>query len=125
MRSIVWVALGGATGSVLRFLMQRLLNPISTDQFPWGTWLVNMSGCLLIGLLWAWGQKNHALSPEARFFLLAGLCGGFTTLSAFSQESLALLQAKQYLIFLSYALATILGGWCCTWAGYKLIDSLL
>lgn len=119
-RLLLFVAVGGALGSALRFAMQRSLNPIEQDAFPIGTLLVNILGCLLLGIVWGLSDKYHSFSEETKFFLLTGLCGGFTTLSAFSQESLLMMKAERFSILSIYLLITVVGGWLATWAGYKM-----
>ncbi|MFM8710635.1 MAG: fluoride efflux transporter CrcB [Sphingomonadales bacterium] len=118
-RHLLFVAAGGALGSVLRYSLQRLLNPAQQDAFPSGTWLVNVLGCLLIGIGWGISEKYSILSEETKLFLFTGLCGGFTTLSAFSHESLLLIKTDRFAIFALYLTATLVGGWIATWAGYK------
>lgn len=122
-RLLFFVAVGGALGSALRFTMQRLLNPVEQNAFPTGTLLVNILGCLLLGIGWGLSDKYHSVSEETKLFLLTGLCGGFTTLSAFSQESLLMIRAERFFILAIYLLITILGGWLATWAGYKIFTA--
>lgn len=118
MKAFLWVALGGAAGSLLRFAVQR---PLNLDAFPWGTLLVNLAGCALIGLLWGFAGRG-ALNESGRQLLMSGFCGGFTTLSAFSLESNTLLQQGRTGLFFLYAAATFLGGLLATFAGYKVIS---
>ncbi|ABI56173.1 fluoride efflux transporter FluC [Alkalilimnicola ehrlichii MLHE-1] len=105
MNTGVWVALGGALGAVLRYLLDWL--PLGV--FPWDTLLVNTLGCLAIG--WVAGRTAvdgpRPLPEQARQFLMTGVCGGFTTFSVFSLESVALLQAGAVLPALGYMLATV------------------
>ena len=86
------VALGGLLGSSARYLVtgwaQRLLGP----SFPWGTAIVNVTGCFLIGLLMTWGVGSIPMRVESRLFLVTGLLGGFTTFSAFGYETMRFLQ---------------------------------
>lgn len=112
--SWLWVALGGAAGSVARYGLQQALN----DKFPFGTLLVNVAGCLLIGLLWGW--LTHQQSSVARLLLVSGFCGGFTTFSAFAQESIALLQQQRIGLFILYGAFSVAGGLLATFAGFKL-----
>ncbi|MEN9512116.1 MAG: fluoride efflux transporter CrcB [Bacteroidota bacterium] len=108
-----WVAIGGAVGSVLRFLMARLL-PLSASGFPTATLLVNLSGCLLIGML-------AVVLPQGwpRLLLVTGVLGGFTTYSGFGLETQQLLaQGRTSTAFL-YLGATWIGGLICTAAGWK------
>ena len=108
-----WVAIGGAVGSVLRFLMARLL-PLSASGFPTATLLVNLSGCLLIGML-------AVVLPQGwpRLLLVTGVLGGFTTYSGFGLETQMLLQEGRNGTALAYLLITVLGGMICTAAGWK------
>src|SRR5688500_12748529 len=106
MAQAIWIALGGAAGSLVRAACQRWLN---AERFPYGTLLVNLTGCLLIGMLWALYSRQH-LSDQGRALLMTGFCGGFTTFSAFSQESLQLLQEKGAPYFLLYTFASVGGG---------------
>lgn len=118
MRQLLFVALGGAAGSVLRFLCQRTFNNFI---FPYGTMAVNIAGCFLIGLFFGLLQKN-TISAFNHLFLATGFCGGFTTFSAFSQESLLLLTQQRWAFFLFYVLGSVAAGLLATFAGYKLIN---
>jgi CrcB protein len=116
------VALGGAVGSVLRFWLSQLVqNSFSQRtsmgspwfEFPWGTLLVNASGSLLIGLLLPLVQKNSL--GEA--FLLIGVCGGYTTFSAFSLQSLQLCEKGHLFPAAAYVAASIVSCLLATGAG--------
>jgi CrcB protein len=109
--------LGGAAGSVLRLLCQRAFNH---PGFPYGTLMINIAGCLLIGILFGLLQKNN-LSANLYLLLASGFCGGFTTFSAFSQESMQLLMQQRWALFLFYTLVSITAGLLATFTGYKLI----
>jgi CrcB protein len=101
MYAYLLVALGGAIGSVSRFGLSTLIARRWDDSFPWGTIIVNASGSLLIGLLAALASVNTKLTPDARqflvHFLIIGICGGYTTFSSFSLQTLTLLQSRHYL----------------------------
>jgi CrcB protein len=115
------VALGGALGSVLRFLASGVAHRLLPGLlFPVGTLTVNVIGSLLIGLLGGAAESRAFLVPEARVFLFTGLLGGFTTFSAFAFESLGLaLDAAWWRLALNVAAQLVLGlgG---AWAGYGL-----
>lgn len=115
MQSLLLVGLGGAAGSMLRFLCQRWWN----HSFPYGTLAVNLAGCFLIGILWGLALKN-SIDDHARLLLMTGFCGGFTTFSAFTQESIQLLQQQRLLHFFVYLGLSITAGLLATFAGYKL-----
>ena len=89
------IALGGAAGSLLRYLVGGAVQRTSASGFPIGTMFVNVSGCFLIGIL-VRQFLNMQLSPELRALLIVGFCGGFTTFSTFSAETLGLIEGGEY-----------------------------
>ena len=114
MNNVLLVGLGGAAGSMLRYLVQRWI-PLS---FPLATLLVNLSGCFIIGMLW--GLSARSISEEKRLLLSTGFCGGFTTFSAFSQESVQMISENRWRTFALYLTASVAGGLTATWLGYKI-----
>jgi CrcB protein len=92
MRVIWYVAVGGALGSVIRYLVGVAVQGRAGLDFPAGTLIVNLSGCLLLGFLIHYALATPAITPEVRALLTAGLCGGYTTFSTFSYETVALIQ---------------------------------
>jgi CrcB protein len=93
--TVLWVALGGAIGSVLRFSLgegMRRLPALAT--FPWATLSINVVGCFVIGWFMRWAGTTGA-TPQLRAFVAIGICGGFTTFSTFAAENLALLQSGE------------------------------
>jgi len=86
------VALGGASGALLRYGATLLTQRYLGQRFPWGTLLVNLMGCFLLGALLAWSSERSALSEPTRLFLTVGLLGAFTTFSTFGNETLELLR---------------------------------
>ena len=94
----LFVFLGGGTGSVLRYLMGMW---IGSAAFPWATLAVNAVGSLAIGLFGGWAAR-FGWSEALRLSLMTGLCGGFTTFSTFSKESLALIESGRYGLFVLY-----------------------
>ncbi|MEO8579837.1 MAG: fluoride efflux transporter CrcB [Gemmatimonadales bacterium] len=89
------IAVGGAAGSLLRYLVGGAVQRTSAGGFPVGTMFVNVSGCFLIGILLR-QFLNMQLSPELRAFLIVGFCGGFTTFSTFSAETVGLIEGGEY-----------------------------
>jgi fluoride exporter len=89
------IALGGAAGSLLRYLVGGAVQRMSDSGFPVGTMVVNVSGCFIIGIL-VRQFLNMQLSPELRALLIVGFCGGFTTFSTFSAETLGLIEGGEY-----------------------------
>src|SRR5688500_16718578 len=113
MMQVLIVAIGGAGGSVLRYGLQRALN----TQFPIGTLSVNIFGCFLIGWLWAVSVKG--LNEEMRLLLMTGFCGGFTTFSAFTLESIQLMMNGRWIAFSVYTVSSVIGGLLGTYLGFK------
>ena len=102
--------LGGGIGSVLRYGVQLLMpGRVEACQFPWATFAVNILGSFLIGLFYALSARL-SLSDELRLLLTAGLCGGFTTFSTFSNDSLALLRQGDVALCLAYIILSVLLG---------------
>lgn len=110
---VVFVFLGGGVGSVLRYLVALAI----PAAFPWATLAVNVGGSLAIGLFGGWSERFGW--PEAlRLALTVGLCGGFTTFSTFSKESLALAQSGRWCAFAAYVFGSVALGLAAVMLGY-------
>jgi len=92
---LLWIALGGAAGSVLRYLVGGAAQRMSGAAFPFGTLIVNVTGCFVIGAL-TQHYMNTQTHPYLRAALITGFCGGYTTFSAFSLETVGLLEGGEY-----------------------------
>ena len=117
-KNILLVALGGSLGSIARYLSSKYITSISSHPFPTGTLLVNIIGCLLIGLFYGLSVKQNYLTPEFRLLLMTGFCGGFTTFSAFTLEGMNLLHQQRVFLFLLYFAASVIIGLAATFLGY-------
>lgn len=115
---------GGFLGSGLRYLAQRLFAVILPVTFPFATLTVNVLGSLLLGIIYAMGEKSNILGPEVRIFLAVGICGGFTTFSTFSLDTVNLLRDGEYLYLTIYITASVLLGIFATLSGIWIIKSL-
>jgi fluoride exporter len=121
MMSLLLVALGGALGAVARWKLGGLVLQHTIDgRFPASTFLVNLLGCLVAGLLAGLATKLDMLSHEARLFLFTGLLGGFTTFSAFGIETVALLRRGEMGIASAYVIASVAAGVGGVWLGMLL-----
>lgn len=120
LKTFVVIFCGGGIGSVLRYAVQLLLHErIVPYSFPWATLTVNVAGCFLIGLFYALSARLQ-LSDELKLMLTAGLCGGFTTFSTFSNDILALLKQGEVSLFVIYVCASIILGVLAVFAGSQL-----
>jgi len=117
-KNILLIGLGGGIGSMCRYWASLLL---LNKSFPVVTLLINISGSFIIGLVAAYALKNEWFAANWKLFLATGICGGFTTFSAFSLENLQLLQQGKYLWALLYIAASIVLGLIATFFGYKLM----
>lgn len=119
-RAVLLVGLGGALGSIARYLCQRWAAQHFPHAFPLGTFAVNLTGCILIGIFWSFTIKGDPLHEGWKLFLMTGICGGYTTFSAFGLESIGLLKDNRTGFFLLYVLGSVTLGILATFAGMKL-----
>lgn len=120
-KNILLVALGGSLGSVMRYLCQRWVALYYPHHFPYGTFAVNIVGCLLIGVFWGFTFKSFTDNEHWKLFLMTGICGGFTTFSAFTLEGIGLLKEDRLGLFFMYVAGSVVLGLMATWAGMKFI----
>jgi CrcB protein len=118
----VAVAVGGALGSVARFWLTGVMAALTGPNFPWGTLLINVLGSFVIGLVagFTLTPAQIAVHPEIRIFLMTGICGGFTTFSAFSLQTLELMQAGEFAPAAGYAAGSVVACVVATFGGWML-----
>lgn len=119
MKSIAWVALGGAFGSILRYAVALWLKPEPSLAFPFHTLLVNVIGCLVIGFVFSF-LLTVPNEQYYRLFIITGILGGFTTFSSFGLEAVYLFQHKEFAKAFTYILLSNILGLAAVWAGYSL-----
>jgi CrcB protein len=120
MKQILLVFLGGGLGSALRYLIGKQLNG-GTSGLPLGTLTVNVVGCLVIGLLMGMALKNNSISENSLLFLATGLCGGFTTFSAFAYENAVFLKSGDVFSFALYTFGSLLLGFGAVFIGIWIV----
>ena len=125
MKEILLVGLGGFLGSAARYKLGGLvLHLAGQGRFPFGTFTVNILGCLLIGGLMGAADRYNVLGPDTRLFLIVGLLGGFTTFSAFGLEAMELMRRGDLGIAMLYAGASVVLGIAAVWLGFKFVSIL-
>lgn len=125
MNKILVIGFGGFIGAVARYYASGLPYRWLGPSFPYGTLLVNVLGCLVIGALMSLGEERNVFSPELRLFVFIGILGAFTTFSTFGYETLKLLQDAQF----GYALWNVGGNvllcLAAVWGGWTAVRAIL
>jgi CrcB protein len=123
MKTLLLVGLGGGLGSMLRYLVTCFVASRIT-RFPaiWGTFAVNFTGCLLIGIAIGLSERYAWFSPQMRWFVATGICGGYTTFSAFAYENINLMRNGNYVMSLVYILTSVIVCFIATFIGYGVVS---
>lgn len=120
MFTYIWVAIGGAIGTLLRYQINLMFTARFGEAMPWGTIFINISGSFAIGLFAALTEAGGRwpVPPEIRTFILVGLCGGYTTFSSFSLQTLTLIQSGEILRAISNVVASVVICLLAVWIGF-------
>jgi CrcB protein len=110
LKTLFIIGSGSFFGGIARYLTSKIVQNSIVSAFPFGTMVVNLLGCLLIGLIFGISERTNLINDEWRIFLTVGFCGGFTTFSAFANENVTLLKDGNFLYFALYTgLSVFLG----------------
>ncbi|MFT3986376.1 fluoride efflux transporter CrcB [Aestuariivirga sp.] len=123
--TILWVALGGAIGSALRYLVNITVGPAYGSEFPWHTLIINVIGCFVMGAIVSLMALKLNVSNDMRAFLTTGIIGGFTTFSAFSLDFATLVERKAYGFAGAYAMGSVVFSLLAVFAGLWLVRAAL
>ena len=118
----LFIAVGGAIGSVLRYAVQGWFRDAFGARFPWGTFVVNISGCLVIGLLAGYFAGPRLVREEYRIGLMIGVLGGYTTFSSFGLETFSLASDGQLRLALVNMVMSCVVGFVAVWIGYRMAE---
>lgn len=120
-KSLLIVGIGGFIGTVVRFVITRYFQYNGSSVFPWSTFIVNIAGCLLIGLIYGITEKGEFLSSDVRLFFTVGICGGFTTFSTFSNDSFLLVQEQEWFRLALYTSLSVFLGLMAVYLGRMMV----
>lgn len=117
MKQILFVGLGGAVGSIVRYLISVLTMKHYETSFPVATFIVNIAGCFIAGLIFGLFTHETSEAQNLKLLLLTGFCGGFTTFSAFALENVKLINSGSMATAISYILMSVAAGLLAVWLG--------
>jgi len=123
-RLLLIIGSGSFIGGIARFLISRYIQGQALSTFPYGTFVVNVAGCFLIGIFYGLSERGNLMNAELRMFLTVGFCGGFTTFSTFANENISLLREGDFFYFALYTSLSIFLGLMATYTGNLIIKAL-
>ncbi|MBL7996298.1 fluoride efflux transporter CrcB [bacterium] len=112
------IGIGGAIGAIGRYTLQGIVYQFTGTGFPYGTWVVNMIGCFLIGLFVELTDNRYYVDPQIRIFITVGILGGFTTFSTFGYETFSLLRDGEFMRASYNIVSSVLIGLAAVWLGF-------
>ena len=120
-RTLFYIGIGSCTGGISRYLLSKYVQNMTRSGFPIGTFMVNIIGCFIIGLLYGLFDRGNLMNTNLKLFLTVGFCGGFTTFSTFMGDNFQLIKAGNFFYCSVYMAASIICGYLFLFLGYSLI----
>ena len=124
MQKYLFIAVGGALGSAARYWVGSTISGRIGTKFPYGTIVINLSACIIIGFALTYFGKRADLSPAWRFLVAIGFIGAYSTFSTYEWETLSTLRSGAFLLAALYAVGSLVLGLAATWCGTALADLL-
>ena len=124
MKELIYIFIGGGIGSIVRYILGRWVNAFHNSNFPFGTLTINIIACFVLGFIIGLADHKQLLSPASRLFWAVGFCGGFSTFSAFSSETLALIQQGQNSTMILYILLSVVVCMTATFGGLLIAERI-
>ena len=124
MQKYVLIALGGALGSMARYWVGSTIANRMGTKFPYGTFVINITACVIIGFTLTYLGKRADLSPAWRFLVPVGFIGAYSTFSTFEWETLSTMRSGAFFLAALYAAGSLILGLAATWCGTALADLL-
>jgi CrcB protein len=124
MLKIIFIALAGLTGTLLRYWLSGLVARQYGETFPWGTMAVNLAGCFLAGVVFNLSEERFLVNPTLRTVILIGLLGGFTTFSSYGLQTFTLLRDGEFALATVNVVTSNLLGLFMVWVGYVLVKAI-
>lgn len=124
MQKFLFVALGGALGSMARYWVGVTVAGRMGTRFPWGTFVINITACAIIGFSMTWLGKRTGINPAWRFLIPIGFVGGYSTFSTYEWETLSALRSGAFLVAAAYSIGSLVLGLAATWCGAMLAELL-
>ncbi|MGE5480865.1 MAG: fluoride efflux transporter CrcB [Chloroflexota bacterium] len=125
LKQVIIIGTGGFIGTVARYLTTELAHKSINTNFPLATLAINLAGCFLIGVFFGLFEKGNLMSAELRLFLTVGFCGGFTTFSAFANDSINLYSDSEFLYLSLYLGVSVFAGLLMTYFGKSIVNYFL
>lgn len=120
----VYIFLGSGLGGLIRFGLGKWINSWHNSNFPFGTFVVNILACLVLGFVVGLADNRQLISTESKLFWVIGFCGGFSTFSTFSNETLTLYQSGNHIVNITYIVTSVIVCLVATYFGFALADKV-
>jgi len=120
----IYIFLGSGLGGLIRFGLGRWINSWHNSNFPFGTFVVNILACLVLGFVVGLADNRQLISTESKLFWVIGFCGGFSTFSTFSNETLTLYQSGNHIVNITYIVTSVIVCLVATYLGFAVADKV-